>query len=65
MENSPLPQPSIPISSLIIDPTHHKDPIGQVEKAVAAALNDLVATGALQARNRMDIENLLNPAEES
>jgi hypothetical protein len=65
MENSPLLQPSIPISSLVLDPTHHNDPINQVEKTVTAALNDLVATGALQARNRMDIENLLNPAEES
>jgi len=65
MENAPLLQPSIPISSLILHPAHHKDPIGQVENAIAAALDDLVATGALQARNRMDIENLLNPVEES
>ena len=65
MENSALPQPSISVASLILDPSHHKDPIDQVEKAVAAALDDLVATGALQASNRMDLESLLNPVEET
>jgi hypothetical protein len=65
MGNSPLLRPTIPISSLILDPTRHEDPINQVEKAVAVALDDLVATGALQAGNRMDIESLLNPTEES
>ena len=36
-----------------------------MEQQVEAALDDLVATGALQRYNRMDIESLLNPAGES
>jgi len=59
-------QPSIPISSLLHDPaTSEADPVAQAEKQVEAALDDLVATGALQGKNRMDIESLLNPADES
>jgi hypothetical protein len=41
------------------------DPVAHAEKQVEAALDDLVATGALQKSNQMDIESLLNPAEES
>lgn len=41
------------------------DPIRNVEKEVEAMLDDLVATGALQDGNRMDIESLLNPLGES
>ena len=59
--------PSIPISTLLHDTSKssHLDPITQVEKQVEAVLDDLVATGALQKGNRMDIESLLNPAGES
>ena len=36
-----------------------------MEKQVEVALDDLVSTGALQPKNRMDIESLLNPIGES
>ena len=58
---------SIPIASLIHD-THHQeleDPILNAEELVVTALDDLVSTGVLQKDNRMDIEALLNPVEES
>jgi hypothetical protein len=51
--------PQIPISSLL------NDPIPCAEMQVETALDDLVATGALQETNRMDIESLLNPLSES
>lgn len=57
-------QPSIPISSLIHN-AHQEDPILNAEKQVEAALDNLVATGVLQKYNRMDIEALLNPVDES
>ena len=50
-------QSSIPIPSLLTS-----DPADEAEKQIEAALNDLIARGALQPGNRMDIENLLNPA---
>ena len=59
----PQAQPSIPITSLLS--TEIDDPIVQVEKQVEVALDDLVSTGALQPKNRMDIESLLNPIGES
>lgn len=59
----PQAQPSIPIASLLS--TEIDDPIVQVEKQVEVALDDLVSTGALQPKNRMDIESLLNPIGES
>ena len=59
----PQAQPSIPIASLLSAQTD--DPIVQVEKQVEVALDDLVSTGALQPKNRMDIESLLNPIGES
>jgi hypothetical protein len=58
-------QPLIPITSLLHDPSSQVDPVAHAEKQVEAALDDLVATGALQTNNRMDIESLLNPAGES
>ena len=58
-------QPSIPISSLLHNPSSQMDPIAHAERQVEAALDDLVATGALQKKNRMDIESLLNPDGES
>ena len=42
-----------------------QDPIAQAERELVAALNDLAATGVLQARNRMDIESLSNPVKVS
>ena len=58
-------QPSVPISSLLLDSSSQMDPITHAEQQVETALDDLVATGALQRTNRMDIESLLNPAGES
>jgi hypothetical protein len=57
-------QPSIPISTLLSNPTEN-DPAHQAEQQVEAALDELVATGALQRANRMDIDSLLNPLGES
>ncbi|KIJ98731.1 hypothetical protein K443DRAFT_626750 [Laccaria amethystina LaAM-08-1] len=58
-------QPSIPISSLVNDTSSQTDPIIEAERQVENALDDLVATGALQTKNRMDINALLNPEGES
>ena len=61
-------QPSITISSLLHDlssDSSEVDPIAHAKSQVQAALDDLVATGALQKTNQMDIESLLNPAGES
>jgi hypothetical protein len=64
--DSTVSQPSIPVASLLRNHSPETDlAVLHVEKQVEAALNDLVATGALQAKNRMDIESLLNPAGES
>ena len=61
-------QPTIQVSSLLntdIDATPcHEDPIINAENQLKHALDDLVSTGALQTQNRMDIESLLNPANE-
>ena len=51
--------PSIPVASLL-----HTEPV-PIETQVQNALDELVATGALQPHNRMDIESLLNPVNES
>ena len=53
-------QLSIPIPSLLTS-----DLADEAEKQVEAALDDLITRGALQPDNRMDIENLLNPAGET
>lgn len=58
-------QPSIPISLLLQDSSSQVNPAAHAERQVEAALDDLVATGALQRANRMDIESLLNPEGES
>ena len=67
LSSLPVLNPSIPVSSLLnVDDTHGlKDPVTIVEKQLESALDELVSTGALQASNRMDIEALLNPADES
>ncbi len=61
-------QPSIPVSSLLHNPVVlpvQTDPIAHAERQVEIALDELVGTGALQTKNRMDIESLLNPIGES
>ena len=59
--------PSVPISSLIHDMPHRdlEDPASIAEKEVEAALDDLESTGVLHKSNRMSLEALLNPTEES
>ena len=57
-------EPSIPISSLVNNIPAQMDPITEVEQQVEIALDDLVATGTLQTKNRMDINSLLNPEGE-
>ena len=61
---SPAVQPSIPILALL-NTGVESDPAQHTEKQVETALEELVAMGALQRANRMDIESLLNPAGES
>jgi hypothetical protein len=66
--SSHVNQPSVPVSSLLHDAPSGPSQIDSAihaESRVQAALDDLVATGALQKTNRMDIESLLNPASES
>jgi hypothetical protein len=62
-------EPTIPVSSLLIagrdNDCNQIDPIRNAEKQVESALDELVSTGALQQGNRMDIEALLNPVDES
>jgi len=65
VESSSASQPSIPISSLLHDSSAQMDPIANAERQVEVALDNLVATGALQKTNRMYIESLLNPVGES
>ena len=55
---------SASITSLLNSSTQ-TDPVVEAEKQVEVALDDLVAAGALQTRNRMDIESLLDPDGES
>jgi len=51
MDSTPS-QPSIPITSLLNDPSESQtNPVAHVEGQVEAALNDLVATGVLQTKN--------------
>ena len=65
MDSSAPAQPTIPILSLLHNPSHDQDPITTIENELRCALNDLEETGVLQSKNRMDIEALLNPPEES
>ncbi len=53
---------SIPVSSLI---NNDKNPVVDAEKLVKDALDELEKTGALQSSNRMSLEALLNPVDES
>ena len=65
-ESHPI-NPSIPISLLLQHPSEslQENPAVEAKREVEAALDDLVATGALQKTNQMDIESLLNPEGES
>ena len=54
-----IPPPLIPISSML------NDTASNPENLVTAALDDLTSRGVLQASNRMTIEELLNPLDES
>ena len=78
LNSAPLPPPSVPTSNLLCadssearrptisdDSEDGPDPIVEVENEVSEALDDLEATGALQQSNRMTIEELLNPIEET
>jgi hypothetical protein len=65
MDPTPTTEPLILISSLLDDSSSQTDPVAHAERQVEDALDELVATGALQATNRMDIKALLNPAGES
>jgi DDE superfamily endonuclease len=58
-------QPSIPISSLVHDTSSQMDLIVEAERQVQIVLDDLVAAGALQTQNQIDINALLNPDGES
>ena len=50
---------STPISTLLDDFSSQMDLVAHAQRQVETALNKLVATGALQKTNRMDIESLL------
>ena len=60
-----LAPPTIPISSLLHTPSPNQDPITVIEDNLRSALDNLEKTGALQHKNRIDIEAFLNPPEES
>ena len=69
-DSSALTPPTMPISSLlntdnINASASQGDPIANAEQHVESALNELESTGALQHANRMGINMLLNPADES
>src|SRR6266571_3916827 len=66
MDASHTANPSIPVSSLLYnDVPSQMDPVVHAKRQVEIALDELVATGALQKMNQMEIESLLNPENES
>ena len=65
MDSSAPAQPIVPISSLLHTPSHNQDPITAVEDVLRGALDNLELTGLVHSMNRMDLDNLLNPFEES
>ena len=65
LDPSTTAQPTVSLSSLLHTPFHNQDPIATVENALRGALDELEATGMVQCTNRMDIDTLLNPPEES
>jgi len=54
--------PTVPVSSLLNSQLN--DTVARAEKEVSSSLDQLEARGVLQQRNRMDLEELLNPASE-
>ena len=64
-DSSVLAQPAVLISSMLCAPSHNQDPIATIKNELRYALDDLEVTGMLQSKNRMYIEALLNPSEES
>lgn len=64
--DTPTARPVVPISFLLnTDISRNpEDLILNAEKQVENALNELESTGTLQRRNRMGIDDLLNPADE-
>ena len=56
------PTPSIPIESL---PTAPLDPISHAEATLTTAIDSLVDTGMLRHLDRMDLNEILDPVEES
>jgi len=66
MDASHTANPSIPVSSLLYnDVPSQMDPVVHAKRQVEVALDELVATGAVQKTNQMEIESLLNPEGES
>ncbi len=66
MDASHTANPSIPVSSLLYnDVPFQMDPVVHAKRQVEVALDELIATGALQKTNQMEIESLLNPEGES
>jgi len=68
MNSSALTPLTIPILSLLNTNNNTNcqgDPIANAEQSVESALDELESTGALQRANRIDINSLLNPADES
>lgn len=58
--------PAVPVSSLLNNDhnDNHNDLIEAAEKDVSDSLSHLERIGVLQPRNRMDLDELLNPANE-
>src|SRR6266571_7613654 len=66
MDASHTANPSIPVSSLLYnDVPSQMDPVVYVKRQVEVALDKLIAIGALQKMNQMEIESLLNPEGDS
>jgi hypothetical protein len=58
---TPIQPPVVPISALIHNDSLPEDSIKHAENNVQDALDELITRGALQVKNWMDIESLLNP----
>jgi hypothetical protein len=58
---TPIQPPAVPISALIHNASLPEDSIKHAENNVQDALDKLITRGALQVKNQIDIESLLNP----
>jgi hypothetical protein len=56
--------PSVPVSSLLNSDPDPLEAVIHAEKDISNSLNQLEELGVLQKRNRMDLEELLNPVSE-